>query len=149
MCPWLHIYCDCIEMHGPAWHKHTLNWHRLTRGDSEPKYASIFTRMHREGCPWDHTASTPRSLSSPPIDYCCVLWLDLTRGDKVLHRLYSYPAHSHSPSPLLPSVLPHRLPSPTKPLSCLPFISFHLSSLLNFTIGIRVWCFDGAAVPQH
>lgn len=57
---------------------------------------------------------------------------------------------------LPPSLTPPPIPSfhtsspaPPTPFSCLPFISFHLSSLLNSTTGIRVWCFDGAAAPRH
>ncbi len=69
---------------------------------------------HAQGPPWDHTASISRSLSSPPIDYCCILWLDWTTPDNISHRLYSFPAHLHtlprSPThSLLP--LPHQHPS--------------------------------------
>lgn len=94
-------------------------------------YAHTQRLAHAQGPPWDHTGSLRRSLSSPPIDYCYILWLDWTTPDNVSHRLYSYSTRSHPPS------LTHPIPSfctssPAPPTSflCLPFISFHLSSLL-------------------
>lgn len=65
----------------------------------------------------DHTASISRFLSSPPIDYCYILWLDWTTPDNISHRLYSFPAHLHPPTlthsfPLfIPPPLPHQHPS--------------------------------------
>ena len=53
--------------------------------------------------------------------------------------------------PTLPSCIsnphPHLL-SPTLTLSCLPFISFHLSVVLNSTTGVRVCCFDAALLSN-
>lgn len=47
----------------------------------------------------------------------------------------------HTPtSPYLP-------PNPESGVLCLPFIGFHLSSLLNSTTGIKAGCFDCVAAP--
>ena len=78
-----------------------------------------------------------------------VAWLDHTR-----QGLTSSEFLPCSFAPSLPPLLarpprPSSPPPPPTPLSCLPFISFHLSGLLNSTTGMRVRCFDGTAAPQH
>lgn len=76
-----------------------------------------FTHTHTQDPPWDHTDSIQRSLSSPPIDYCYILWLDWTTPDNISHSPYSFSAHSHPPSltqpfpPSIPPPLPHQHPS--------------------------------------
>lgn len=65
-----------------------------------------------------------------------LVWWDHTR-----QHLPSSVFLQHPPSPSSP--LPYLLHAPLTWFLCLPFISFHLSSLLNSTTGIRVWRFDG------
>lgn len=92
-------------------------------------------------------------LSSPPIDCCYVLWRHWTTPNNTEHLLYS----SLSRPPVLcfhtPTTTPpaphHPPPNPASGVPCLPFISFHLSGLLNSTTGIKARCVDGVAAPRQ
>ncbi len=154
MCSWLCIYRYSIEMHVTAWHDHITHWQSLSRWWS---FTHTHTPIHQDTKAHTCTGSSlrPHSLhiEFPFISpYWLLLypvaWLDHTRQH--LTSSVFLPLLTHSQPPSLPHSPTHSSSSaPPTPFSCLPFISFHLSSLLNFTTGIRVWCFDGAAAPRH
>lgn len=116
------------------------------------KYSLPPTHTHRER---PHTLHIQTAfISSYWLLLYPVAWSDHTRQ----HRAASV----FLPSSLVPSLHPslahpfpasipqqHPPPNPLSPVSCLPFISFHLSSLLNSTAGIKAGCSDGVAAPPH
>lgn len=99
---------------------------------------------HAQGPQRDHTASILCDFF-----HLCLLTTVVSCGLIGPHQTTSHVACilslltrtlpcSHTPTPSYPLSFHTSCSSPPTPFSCLPFISFHLSSLLNSTTGIRV-----------
>ena len=139
-CSWFHIYSYTIEMYGSAQHEYI---HLLATTYS---LMLAHAAVHKSS----HMHKTLRETTQPPYRdpfHLSLLTTVVSCGLIGPHQTTSHitcipfllpRTLLHTPTHSFPLSFHTSCSTPPTPFSCLPFISFHLSSLLNSTTGITV-----------